>query len=226
MVPVTDLSMQMEASSGKMSPMHVTGLGDVEASALFGLFRWLGMRLHLGLGVIFPTGSTDVRDDTGAPLPYTMQLGSGTFGVEPSVTWVGQRDAWSWGAQALGVVRFGTNAQGYRLGNRLDVNLWGARRLLPWASVSARLEAKDTGAITGADRRLPAMAAKMMPTADPADFGGATLDAWLGLNLRVPSGLLARNRLAVEVGLPVYQDLAGPQMTRGWSVAVAWQYTH
>jgi hypothetical protein len=226
MVPVTVLSMRMETASGMERTMQTSGLGDVVATALFGIHRWMGMRLHAGLGVIFPTGATDLRDDSGAPLAYPMQLGSGTFGVEPSVTWVGQRYAFSWGAQVLGLVRMGKSAQGYRLGNGLEVNLWGARKLFAWASVSARLEARDTGAITGVDSRLPPMAAKMMPTADPTAQGGTSLDAYLGLNFRVPSGLFARHRLAVEVGLPVYQDLAGPQMRRSWSLAVAWQYTH
>lgn len=226
MVPVTSLSMEMVSASGMRSSMHATGLGDVEASALFGIVRWMGMGLHAGLGVVAPTGSTNVRADDGTPLAYPMQLGSGTWGAEPSLTWVGQRGPWSWGSQILGVVRMGRNGEGYRLGDRLDVNAWGARRLGSFASLSARLEATDDGAITGTDSRLSRMAPKMMPTADPAARGGFALLGYLGINLRVPSGLLARHRIAVEVGLPLFQALAGPQLARSWSLTVDWQYTH
>lgn len=225
MVPVTVLDMTMETASGKTKTQHTSGLGDLSATALVGLVRWRSTRLHMGLGVLFPTGSTNLRDDSGTPLPYPMQLGSGTFGLTPSLTWVGQRAAWSWGTQVRGTLRLGTNDQGYRLGHRFGLNLWGARRLLAWASVSARLEARATSGISGSDTRLPAMAPKMMPTADASATGGTTLDAWLGFNLWVPSGLLARHRLALEVGLPLYQHLAGPQMRRRWALAIAWRVT-
>ncbi len=226
MVPVKVLDMTMETASGETKTQHTSGLGDLSATALVGVARWRGTGVHLGLGALFPTGSTNLRDDSGSPLPYPMQLGSGTFGLTPSLTWVGQRGAWSWGTQVRGTLRVGTNDQGYRLGQRFGLDLWGARRLLAWASVSARLQARATGGISGSDTRLPAMAPKMMPTADASATGGATLDAWLGLNLWVPSGLFARHRLALEVGLPLYQNLNGPQMSRSWSLALAWQYTH
>lgn len=95
----------------------------------------------------------------------------------------------------------------------------------PGPSVSSP-RSPGSGPIVGADAQLPAMAAKRMPTADPTASGGLVLDAYLGLNLRIPSEMLRRHRIAVEVGLPLVQSLAGTQLARTWSLAVAWQYTH
>lgn len=54
-----------------------------------------------------------------------MRLGSGTVDLLPGLTYTGALDDVSWGFQALGTVRIGYNQQGYKEGNRYQVNTWG-----------------------------------------------------------------------------------------------------
>ncbi|MGR9108149.1 MAG: DUF3570 domain-containing protein, partial [Gammaproteobacteria bacterium] len=97
---------------------HETGgVGDTGLVALFKLFHSTEHHLHLGLGVTAPTGDVGIKVEGmeinendphfGEPLfiHYGMQLGSGTWDLVPSLTYLGHRDRWSWGAQTRGVVR-------------------------------------------------------------------------------------------------------------------------
>lgn len=65
-----------------------------------------------------------------------------------------------------------------------------------------------------------------MPCADPKLQGGDRLDLLLGLNFYVPEGptLIKGQRLFAEFGLPVYQDLDGPQLETDWVLWLGWQY--
>lgn len=53
----------------------------------------------------------------------------------------------------------------------------------------------------------------------PEFYGGDRIEAFLGLNghMTFADGTMAR--LGVEAGLPLYQDLNGPQLQRDWSLA-------
>jgi hypothetical protein len=46
----------------------------------------------------------------------------------------------------------------------------------------------------------------------------------LGLNFYAPKGFLTGNRLSVEGGLPIYQDLKGPQLGTAWMISLRWSY--
>jgi hypothetical protein len=62
----------------------------------------------------------------------------------------------------------------------------------------------------------------MVQTADPDRQGGQRLDLVFGLNTLLPSSLPGRNRLGVEIGVPVYQDLSGPQLETDWTITAGW----
>ena len=80
------------------------------------------------LGLSLPTGSIDEKN-SGNILGYGMQLGSGTWDFTPAITFLGQTDDYSWGAQFGGVLRIGENDQDYSLGNRLGGFLWAPASL-------------------------------------------------------------------------------------------------
>jgi hypothetical protein len=65
---------------------------------------------------------------------------------------------------------------------------------------------------------------RMTPAADPDRRGGRRLDLLGSVNLLVPKGPLEGHRFALEAGLPVFQDLRGPQLGEDWSITVGWQY--
>ena len=147
MVPVLDISMDHRTRTGVEFTTESGGIGDVQMSALVGVAAGARQRAHLHLGVSAPTGSIDERGETPAAtnvrLPYPMQVGSGTWNVLPGLTYLGQTDAWSWGAQAIGTVRLGENEYNYALGHRVSTTAWFSRRLSESASASLRLRERQ-----------------------------------------------------------------------------------
>lgn len=200
------------------------GLGDVRVGALVSVYDDHNQRIHLNLGLSLPTGSIDERDDTpamaNALLPYPMQLGSGTYDLLPGVTYLGQREDWSWGAQVIPRFHLGENDRDYRRGNRVDATGWGARNFGN-LSLSVRLQAAHWGNIHGAD---PELNPNVVPTADPQNQGGDRVDALFGINYYAQEGFLAGNRFALEVGAPVFEDLDGPQLETDWVATFGWQF--
>ena len=212
--------------------VETRGLGDTK---LLGLFTILdsggaegshraGDKVHLSLGVSFPTGDTDKRDDTPAgenqKLPYPMQLGSGTYDPILAVTWVRKYSDWSIGLQSDYVLRFGENNEDYRLGNEYGATGWVAKNLNEYVSFSLRVHGKIRDEIEGRDEEVnPAM----VPTARPELSSRKSVRGFAGLNLYKPRGALSGNRLAIEIGWPLYQYLGGPQLKSDYSFTIGWQ---
>lgn len=224
MAPYISKEMDHVTRMGVRFTTDSDGFGDIKTTALYKIFDQDRQRLHLHFGLSFPTGSIEERDDTPAGddqiLPYPMQIGSGTFDLLPGITYLGQSDQGSWGAQALTTLRLGENSNDYRLGNQLQLTGWIARNLTDWLSTSIRLKGMTWGNIDGADDRLNPM---MIPTADPDRRGGTQLNLGLGVNLYAPRGNLKGSRLAMEFELPLYRSLDGPQLETDWQLTVGLQ---
>lgn len=224
MAPYISKEMDHVTRTGVNFTTNSEGFGDIKTTALYKIFDQDRQRLHLHFGLSFPTGSIEERDDTPAGddqiLPYPMQIGSGTFDLLPGITYLGQSDQGSWGAQALTTLRLGENSNDYRLGNQLQLTGWIARNWTDWLSTSIRLKGMTWGNIDGADERLNPM---MIPTADPDRRGGTQLNLGLGVNLYAPRGNLKGSRLAMEFELPLYRSLDGPQLETDWQLTVGLQ---
>ena len=65
----------------------------------------------------------------------------------------------------------------------------------------------------------------MVPTANPENFGLERLDALGAIDLIVPIPGIPENRIGVEVGRPIYQNLDGPQLETDWILWAGWQGT-
>ncbi len=227
MIPYLRKSMNHQTRMGAKFHTDTDGLGDIKLSALLRPLKLSGPHsLHFNAGLSLPTGSIDERDDTpamrNARLPYPMQLGSGTFDLMPGLTYQGQAEKVSWGAQTIETFRIGRNNNGYRLGDQYSLTAWGAYRFLSWLSGSLRVEALKWGNIRGAFRSLNPM---MVPTADPDRRAGERIDLLFGVNIWVPDGTLKGNRIALEAGFPVYEKLDGPQLSTSWRMTVGWQFS-
>ena len=68
-----------------------------------------------------------------------------------------------------------------------------------------------------------AMGAPMVPTAFTDRRGGSRVDAQFGVNTLITEGMLAGHRIALEVSLPVHQNLQGPQLETDWTLTLGWQ---
>lgn len=63
----------------------------------------------------------------------------------------------------------------------------------------------------------------MAPTSRTDLRCGNRIDLLFGINLIASEGKLHDNRLAIEVGLPIYQYLDGPQLEMDYRLTVGWQ---
>ena len=201
-----------------------SGWGDVSAGALFRLLRTPSQNAHLGLHLSFPTGGELERDsNTGAVLPYGMQLGSGTYDLKPSLTWLGHQRSWSYGAQASATLPLeDENDAGYARGDRFELTSWVAKPITNECSLSGRISFLHEDSISG-HYNVPHP--HLAPPHFTENYGGERIDLGIGANFRLPraAGPLAGTRLAVEALVPVYEDLNGIGLSRSWSMTLGLQ---
>jgi hypothetical protein len=82
-----------------------------------------------------------------------------------------------------------------------------------------RLEWEKQNNIQGRDRALDPIDD---PSANSKTRGGTRFTLAPGLALDLPQ--LEGQRLSVEFGVPVHQDLDGPQLERDWTLEAGWQW--
>lgn len=191
------------------------GLGDVALVADSTISQSLNSIWKAGLGVSVPTGSIDEEGDTPrAPgnqqLPYTMQLGSGTWDFPFFLSFRKYEAQWDWGMDASFTLRTGENDRDYRLGNKASVGGW-----LMWKGSSVikpgvRLDYRWRDDIHGEDESLkvpiPAFPYPA-PVTNPNTFGGDQVDLTFFVRLPFSDKWYAEASYAQ----PIYLDLNGPQ---------------
>ena len=197
------------------------GIGDLKLTGLVNLFKNRSSRALLGLGFSFPTGSTSERDTILAPtgarptvrLPYSMQNGSGTVDFLPSMTYSASSSRLGWGGQWSGTLRTQKD-NGYNLGDLHEVTTWLSYRWMDALSSSIRVKYQHSEKIDGFDRNI------LLPvqTADPDNYGGDKISLLFGINW-IPSPSLAGLSFSIEGGIPIHQDLNGPQMKEDYIIS-------
>ena len=150
-----------------------------------------------------------------------MQLGSGTYDLLPGLTYLGEANKISWGAQTLATVRLGRNENNYRFGNQYRVTTWGGYAVTDWLAPYLRLEGRWWENVTGAD---PQMNRAATAEANPDRQAGRRIDLLFGLGLFAPKGALKGTRLMIEGGFPVYEYLKGPQLGTSWILTAGASY--
>lgn len=202
-----------------------SGLGDLKLVGLYDLAKWdEGRRIHLNVGLSIPTGSIDEKSGTNT-LGYGMQLGSGTWDFHPAITYLGQTESYSYGAQLGGILRIGENDQDYTLGNKFCASLWGARIITDSLSASAKLDYSSQDEVDGSDSRLDARNMMMpSPGFNPTSQGRDLSTFGLGLNYYFQEGGLSGHRLAAEWQTPIDQKVNGVQLELDSVWTLGWQY--
>lgn len=64
---------------------------------------------------------------------------------------------------------------------------------------------------------------RSVSTAFGENYGGERLDVILGVNLLKPTGWLEGHRLALDLRLPLWQDLNGYQLETDSALTIGWQ---
>jgi len=218
MLMANHIENDMGMSNG--STMHSKDWGDLTLSGLFDIKSWDEENLFGTIGLGIPTGSIDEKNAMGAQLPYGMQTGSGTWDLKPGITYLGQTEEYSWGAQLNATIRLGDNDHGYSLGDNLFATGWAAKKLNDNLSISARLTAQFLGSIDGTDENITMMMANMSAPNDATNSGGEIYSAGVGLNYLFANG----HRLALEYTKPFDHNLNGFQMEPDNIWTLGWQY--
>jgi hypothetical protein len=205
----------------KGAPFTITteGFGDVVAMGIFRVKRVSNHQVYLTGGLSLPTGSIDKKGDTprgkNSQVPYTMQIGSGTYDLQPGLVYLGHKDSLYWGSEVTAKFRLGRNDREYSLGDRCTVSAWFKAKPNPWISPHLKLTFTTWGEIDGEDSELdPSLAA----VADPTKVVGTRLSAFAGVEFSLTPKSKSSWIVGFESGVPLYQSLNGPQPAQEYQV--------
>ena len=220
--------------------MKTDGLADTMLMAKYRLFSDDPLiptsQASLLFGLNLPTGSINQKNSEHPlnfrqqeQIPYSMQLGSGTFDPTIGLLYQGSGSPWWWGANAAYTARLYDNKRDYRLGNEFRLDLYGMYQIRHDFLVQAQLNGSDQDSINGemdearsgesghvvqGDPDSP----YMTPLWDPGNYGGTQLFATLGFQWQ-PAPL---HIVDFTVSVPLYRDLNGPQLETDYRVMLTW----
>lgn len=228
MLPWVEKEMSHQARNGRHFSTRTDGFGDIKINSLYRLYGNEDFDLIFNLGLSLPTGDIDEEGNipaapNGVKLPYPMQLGSGTFDLMPGLTLSGHNDDWGWGVQGIATFRLFRNNEGYNQGDAFMMNAWVSRKVTRNFSLSFRMELNTWQDYEGHDDIIH-NSRRGVPTADNDLRGGTRVDAHVGFNYLFTEGFLKGNSFGVEAGMPIYQNLEGPNLETDIIVTVGWQY--
>ena len=206
--------------------VNSAGIGDIRFSGLVNLFDGKFTKSHIGIGMSFPTGSIDKRDNTpassNARLGYSMQNGSGTF--DP---YIFLNNVNSYGRFKIGEQFFikspatGKNSKNYKYGTTYDASLWTSYRWIKNISTAVKLNYNFQEKMKGQDNE---MNPRMSPAMDSRNKGHQKLNLGVSVNLVNHLKFLKNNRLGIEGIFPLYSRCRGIQMKDDYKIIIGWQY--
>jgi hypothetical protein len=219
-VPFVLKELETMDATGRRTQEQTKGIGDI-GFALVAPFILKGRQSsHVHVGFDIPTGSIRRGGDM-TRLPFDSQIGNGTLDFEWGWTYRGEIDWFSWGGQAVGHHPIGRNGLSYREGSRFNASVWGTLQLPAGLNASLRFEWQKQN-----NTRVPERNLVTDPIVDPSDNpkarGGTRLTVSPGLSLELPQ--LGNQRVSLEIGIPIHQDLDGPQLEQDWSLKAGWQW--
>ena len=207
---------------------HTEGIGDTLLAGVWRVYHDNMNQLNLNLGFLLPTGDTTANQTLFVPKGvysygrafYGMQPGWGTFDVMPGVAYSGVLNQWSWGLAYRGNFPMDNTSAGWRYGALNDITGWGGYTWLPGLETTLRLDGMTQGRIGGFDPAIVGFA----QGANPLFYGGQWVSIFGGMVIGGQYFNVPKANLALEVGLPVYQNLNGPQGARALQANMALTY--
>ncbi len=202
-----------------------SGIGDIVVMADYVLHRTVNSVFRVAGGVSIPTGSIDEQGDTprsagDQQLPYSMQLGSGTWDTPMALIYEKYGQSINWGADVRGTFRLDENDRDYRLGNKFGAGVWLSFQSLGWIDPGIRLDYKWQDMISGEDGELSVPNPQFpypAPVVNPKAYGGAQVDLALFAQVELGTeGWFTR----LEYSEPLYLDLNGPQSGEDYHLSI------
>lgn len=200
------------------------GFSDLTTTLVYKIYEDEVNRLQVNIGAAYPVGLNTAT----ATLPtsngtwitgrvnYALQPSANTFDFMPGLLYGGNIGSYSWGIAYRGRIPLTSNPQGWRYGNTHEFHAWLSYELMNGVQPTFRLQNTLEGRVNGFDLYINAKA----PGSNPNSNGGERIETFGGAIL---SGkLIGINpfSLAVEAGVPVYQNLNGPQMQKNWQAGI------
>lgn len=183
-----------------------------------------------------PTGSINARNRK-HPLamrqselvPYSMQLGSGTLDPTLGILYQGSHSPLWWGANLMYTGRFYDNSRDYHLGDEFRYDFYAMYQPFSKLVLQVQLNGRYWGGISGemdeAASGLSGRVSKGDPTSpymtplwDPNNYGGHDLRVTAGLQFQPAT----YNIIDLQVGIPIYQRLNGPQLKEQFRTMLTW----
>jgi len=236
-------NMNMNMSSGAMSmpgmvmPANTnmgmqsmsSGITDTKVSALYNFSGIAAQRIIGSLGISLPTGTIKATGTTmlgdNERLPYDMQIGTGSYSIDPDITYARKYGLFYWGANAGADVKLNYNSLGYKDGNIYHATAWAGYQFLPFLSGTLRAEDIHTDRISGVDPVINnPVYQESDPTTRTGNYGGTCMNVYVGLNFYLMKPVLEHFRIMAEYGVPVYQNLDGTQMALKSNLLAGLQY--
>ena len=196
--------------------MNTSGMSDTKVQFMISTFKSSEIHLISTVGMSLPTGSIRQLGEAQSTMypkqvmPYSMQLGSGTYDMILGLHCNYQTSRLSIGLLLNANIRNGYNTLGYRLGNEFESCVWSAYQWTEGVSSSLRVNWVHTTNIKGMNILLNNPSDI---TANSINYGGTRLNVFIGASYRSTIVLLHPFRIRVEYGIPFYQNLNGKQMT-------------
>jgi hypothetical protein len=210
----TDLNSGHAGHSHSLSGDHemkTNGFGDVQLGLLYGLLMKGEHQLIVSTELNLPTGSVDKKGPIGDMMyndkryPYAMQIGTGTFDLKPKITYLFEKGEGTFSVQGGVNIPLSSNDLGYRRSKQLEFSSWYAYKLGDKFTTSLRSVFSYSENLIGSDEILYRYTE---PSANILNYGRTSLNAFWGGTFHFWSG----NRIAFELGLPIYQNALGIQM--------------
>jgi len=200
------------------------GFNDAMVGGSYRIYQDAINHLQFNLMLALPIGTQERTVQMLSPMgsymtmraPYAMQIGTGTVDLVPTVAYTGVLGSWSWGALYRGRFPLDYNSEGYQFGATNELTAWGGYSFFKGVTATARIAASTQDHIHGADALITGLA----PPANPLYYGGKHLDMFGGLEIAGHPWGLGHTVVGVEAGGPLYQEVNGPQLGRGWQLSL------
>ncbi len=220
--------------------MKSNGMGDTMIMTKYRLYANDPLiptkQVSLLLALSMPTGSIDEKNSEhplaarkAEQLPYGMQPGSGTFDPKIGILYQGSTSPLWWGVNLTYTPRVYRNSRDYNMGDEFHYDLYGMYQLRYnfvaelqlngkwWNHIEGEMDEAVSGASGRATQGDPAS-----PYAtslwDPHNYGGNQISVTAGIQWQP----LPLNIVDLQVGVPVYRDLNGPQLEEDYRVMLTW----
>ena len=201
------------------------GIGDITVNYSALLTSWEDKKVTFSVGISVPTGSIDEKGDTpraagDQQLPYTMQLGSGTWDLPIGMSYSQDTEKYSWGTNIFTKLHTGKNDRNYRLGNSIALSVWKKWYINETIHPLGKIVYQEWGHIMGQDNNITVSNPNFPYPAgitNPKFYGGKKLNLVTGGDVFIGS-----QKYSIEIGIPIYQSLNGVQPKENLHFSLSW----